>query len=238
MDRGRQPLVSTIGTSVLGRPIHGYLFRGRPRSSLALILGGFHGDEPKGVFVCRKLVELFQADPPVGHVDWLIVPIVNPDGYARRKRRNAHHIDLNRNFPASNWSRGSKRSRMFGGEAPASEPETQALLRLIRRRRPAWIITVHSIGAGRHCNNYDGPGRRLATAMGRFNGYPVRGTIGYATPGSFGTWAGIENGIPTVTLELPSLHSPKRCWADNFRAILSARPHGMNLRGATRSTAG
>ena len=50
--------------------------------------------------------------------------------------------------------------------------------------------------------------------------YPVTTSIGYSTPGSFGTWAGVERGIPTVTLELPSHHSAKRCWADNRRALL------------------
>ena len=33
-------------------------------------------------------------------------------------------------------------------------------------------------------------------------GYPVEKSIGYPTPGSFGTWAGIERKIPTITLEL------------------------------------
>ena len=32
--------------------------------------------------------------------------------------------------------------------------------------------------------------------------YPIEESIGYPTPGSFGTWAGIENGILTITLEL------------------------------------
>ena len=32
--------------------------------------------------------------------------------------------------------------------------------------------------------------------------YPVEESIGYPTPGSFGTWAGIEKGIPIITLEL------------------------------------
>lgn len=53
------------------------------------------------------------------------------------------------------------------------------------------------------------------------NGYPVAATIGYPTPGSFGAWAGIELGIPVITLELPSHDSPKRCWEDNREALLN-----------------
>ena len=33
-------------------------------------------------------------------------------------------------------------------------------------------------------------------------GYPIEESIGYPTPGSFGTWAGIEREILTITLEL------------------------------------
>ena len=32
--------------------------------------------------------------------------------------------------------------------------------------------------------------------------YPIEPSIGYPTPGSFGTWAGIEKNIFTITLEL------------------------------------
>ena len=91
---------------------------------------------------------------------------------------------------------------------------------LVEAVAPVRIITIHSIDRHRFCNNYDGPGRTLATQMAKGNGYPVRSSIGYATPGSFGTWAGRERRIATVTLELPSHHSTKRCWADNRRALI------------------
>jgi len=111
---------------------------------------------------------------------------------------------------------------MFGGTSPASEPETEAVMSVVKRFRPTRIVTIHSIGGDRHCNNYDGPGRALALAMRRHNRYPVTASIGYPTPGSFGAWAGVERNIATVTLELPSRHSPKRCWEDNLGALLSA----------------
>jgi protein MpaA len=148
------------------------------------------------------------------------MPVVNPDGYAVRRRRNANRVDLNRNLPTSDWAPTPRRSRFYGGPAPASEPETQALIRLIETVRPVEIVSIHSISDHRYCNNFDGPGGRLARAMAGCNGYPVRGSIGYATPGSFGSWAGGELQIPTVTLELPSHHSPRRCWEDNRAALL------------------
>ena len=86
---------------------------------------------------------------------------------------------------------------MFGGASPASEPETRAVMRAIERFAPVRIVTIHSINRDRFCNNFDGPGRRLAEAMARLNRYPVRASIGYPTPGSFGGWAGIERKIAT-----------------------------------------
>lgn len=149
----------------------------------------------------------------------VILPVVNPDGLARRTRRNARGVDLNRNFPTKDWAPGNARRRNYGGPKPLSEPESRALHRLILRLRPQWIIAVHTINRGRYCNNYDGPGEGLARAFAACNGYPVTASIGYPTPGSFGTWAGRERGIPVLTLELPSHHSRQRCWSDNEAAL-------------------
>lgn len=188
-----------------------------------LILGGFHGDEPKSVQVVRLLIdELSEKEAGREGTDVVVVPVVNPDGYERRKRRNSRGVDLNRNFPTDDWQPGRRRSRYYGGGCAASEPETRALVRLIERICPRQIITVHSISEQRFCNNFDGPGAPLARTLTRGNGYPVKGSIGYPTPGSLGTWAGVERHIPTVTLELPSHHSPKRCWEDNRAALLAA----------------
>ena len=212
----------TFGRSVEGRAIEAQIFPG-PAKHTVLVLGGFHGDEPKSVFVARRFIDLLCAHRKAADgARWIVVPLVNPDGYAKRKRRNALQVDINRNFPTKNWALGSQRSRMFGGTSPASEPETEAVMSVVKRFRPTRIVTIHSIGGDRHCNNYDGPGRALALAMRRHNRYPVTGSIGYPTPGSFGAWAGVERDIATVTLELPSRHSPKRCWEDNLGALLSA----------------
>jgi protein MpaA len=211
-----------LGTSVQGRAIEAYVV-GRPAAAIAIVFGGFHGDEPKGVSLARRLIDLLESGDFTSHnVGWVVVPVVNPDGYERRRRRNANGVDINRNFPTRNWQRALPRSRMFGGNAPAGEPETRAVIEAVGQYRPARIISIHSINGGRHCNNFDGPGEAIATMIQRFNGYPVSSSIGYPTPGSFGTWAGIERSIPTITLELPSCRSSKRCWAENRDALLAS----------------
>jgi protein MpaA len=188
-----------------------------------LVLAGVHGDEPKGVYVARRLIDLLESDVSAGpRVRWVVIPVVNPDGYERRRRRNANRVDINRNFPTENWSPTSPRSRMFGGSTPAGEPETRAVIGAVERYRPSFVISIHSIDRRRQCNNYDGPAEALATAMSLRNGYPVAPSIGYPTPGSLGTWAGAERNIPTLTLELPSHHSPKRCWEENGPALVQS----------------
>lgn len=210
-----------LGYSVQGRPIEAFRFG--TRGPVALILAGFHGDEQAGVHVARQLAELLAVEPDLcGRWRVVIVANVNPDGFARRARRNARRVDLNRNFPAADWRRGDSPDAPPGGPAPLSEPESAIVRDLVVELKPRFILSVHAITRDRQCNNYDGPAERLAQAMAARNGYPAKASIGYPTPGSFGRWAGAEQGIPTVTLELPARASAEQCWADNRNALLAA----------------
>lgn len=234
--------------AIIGRSHHQlplYLYTLGRGNHGPLILAGTHGDEPKSVHLARTLIELLSAPDgqestrrnpaatahdrtpaqatPHARTDAIslaICPLVNPDGYADRKRKNARGVDLNRNFPTKNWVPTSPRARFHGGSEPADQPETQAIISLVESLQPRLIVTIHSIDRHRHCNNYDGPAQAFAKRLARTNGYPVRASIGYSTPGSFGTWAGIERGIPTITLELPSHHSPSRCCRDNLAGLI------------------
>ena len=52
--------------------------------------------------------------------------------------------------------------------------------------------------------NYDGPREetyKIAEEIANITELPICENIGYPTPGSFGTYAGIEKNIPTITLE-------------------------------------
>jgi protein MpaA len=86
--------------------------------------------------------------------------------------------------------------------------------------QPVAIVAIHSITRGRQCNNFDGPAEELARRMADKNGYPVRKSIGYPTPGSFGSWAGLDRQIPTITLELPHDQDGESAWSDNRDALL------------------
>ena len=162
-----------------------------------LIIGVFHGDEQDGEFLIRKYLE--NCTKYEGKNRILFVPCLNPDGKALKTRTNANGVDLNRNFPAKNWEKSVK-DEYFGGESPGSEIETAFVCEIIEEFSPDAILTLHE---PYKVVNFDGPAENLAADISRITGYPVQNDIGYPTPGSFGTYCGIERNIPVITLELP-----------------------------------
>jgi protein MpaA len=219
----RAPLVmrsETLGVSVQNRPIPLYRFGDGPVGTL--VIGGVHGDESGAIYIAQRLVELLQRGEATGLTEAVaVIPVANPDGAAAGKRTNARRVDVNRNFPAKNWGT-TRPGKYHGGVTAASEPETLAMKIAVEKYRPRRIVSIHSITRGRECNNYDGPGKALAEKMAVHNGYPVTGTIGYPTPGSFGSWAGIDLGIPVITLELPRELPGAKAWETNRQALLVA----------------
>ena len=218
----------TIGKSAEGRPIVLHLF-GKSKD-VTFIFAGIHGDEPTSRRVAERLIAYLKATPSAWHGRSVaVMPAVNPDGLARGTRQNARGVDCNRNFPARNWSASRPGSRYYGGPSPLSEPETRAVAAVVECYKPRRIISIHSISGDRHCNNYDGPGEALARAMAEGNGYPPKASIGYPTPGSFGSWAGVDKGTPTVTLELPCDRPASAVWSGNLKALLAAIRRSDNL---------
>ena len=207
-----------LGNSVEGRPLTLTIFgHGSPA---VFILGGIHGDEPNSAVVAEVLIAHLRENPSLYAGRTIgILPAANPDGLVRRQRGNAHNVDLNRNFPAVNWQ--ASPAGLSHGYCPSSEPETWAIRKAIRLLEPACIVSIHAISGGRECNNYDGPARVLAELMSGYNGYPATASIGYPTPGSLDSWTGIDQQIPTITLELPKGESGRQSWKQNRGALLA-----------------
>ena len=163
-----------------------------------LVVGVFHGDEPQGEYFINEYLKLNKVN---AKNSLYFVPRLNENNL----RTNKNGVDLNRNFPTKNWVK-SIRDDYFGGDYPASEEETKFLVKLIEENKFDAIITIH---APYKIINYDGPACELASKISQILGYPVESDIGYPTPGSFGTYCGIERNIPTITIEIDENKAPK-----------------------------
>lgn len=191
-----------LGRSTEGRPVWGRVLSGtsvQPRRPM-LVVGGVHGDEPSSVEAVIGLARRLAAAPP-GLGPLILVPALNPDGLARNLKNSARDVDLNRNFPARNWQ-PAHAPGYSPGPSPLSEPETRLLAGLVEAHAPRGVVAVHAPFA---CVNYDGPASAATWAgeVAAACGWPARGDLGYPTPGSLGSWLGLDRGLPILTLELP-----------------------------------
>lgn len=169
-----------------------------------LVIGVVHGDEWQG----EKIIEEMMKLPHINRV--LYIPCLNPDGRDQNTRTNSNGVDINRNFPAKNWKLLPK-DRYFGGEAPLSEIESQFLKEVIETYNPEAILTLHTPF---EVVNYDGDAREVAQKMAELSGYKLEESIGYETPGSFGSYFGQEKGILTITLEMKETNDCEALWED------------------------
>lgn len=174
-----------------------------------LILGVMHGEEPQGEFLIEEFLK--KCDIEKFKNKLVFVPCINSYGKERNIRQNKNGVDLNRNYPTQNWKLTEKND-YFGGEYPESEEETSFLIDLIQRVEPDCILSLH---APFKVVNYDGPALEIAQKISELTGYPLQADIGYPTPGSFGTYFGVERNIPVITLELPEDVSNEQLWEDN-----------------------
>ena len=156
-----------------------------------LIIGVVHGDEPQGEYFINSYLE--KNNQNLKNTVYYI-PRLN----SNTSRKNKNGVDLNRNFPTKNWVLGENND-YFGGLKSNSEPETKFLVDLLNENNFSEIITIHS---PYKVVNYDGPAENLAEIISSFLSYPISSDIGYPTPGSFGTYCGVERNIPTITIEI------------------------------------
>mgnify|MGYP005839400515 CR=1 FL=1 len=154
----------------------------------------------------------------------VIMPSANPDGCDAGTRVNANLIDINRNFPTLDFGTGDSSGQYYGGERPASEPETQAIVGVIERYKPELIISLHAPLA---CVNYNGPSVEIAGRISRATGLPAVGDIGYPCPGSMGTYYGHERRIPLITLELPQESADPERYAEVLLDVLARQAGGV-----------
>jgi len=133
-----------IGRSAEKRQITAVQVGDPAGTRVALVVGVIHGDERGGLRVVRALKRRAADDPAavMGTQLW-VIDTVNPDGVRAHARKNAHGVDLNRNFPYRWRDHVPESSGYYPGPRPASEPETKAVMAFTRRIRPDLSIWYH-----------------------------------------------------------------------------------------------
>jgi hypothetical protein len=219
--------ISTIGYSVRGRAIQAWRFGSG--ASKVVYVGNTHGDEKSSKYLLDYWIAQLEANPDKipAHRSIIVIPTINPDGYAAGSRRNAGGVDLNRNFPASDWKANVSMPSgevvaNGGGVQPLSEPESRALANFVQSERPRLVLTYHSV-ASIVSGNGAGDSSGLAATYSRQSGYGnlAAGETGsvfhYDTTGAFETWLYDKVGIPALLVELGSHTSAET--SRNFTAM-------------------
>jgi len=179
-------------------------------SRVTLVIAGLHAMEWIGVETALAIARQWSADPPPDR-RLVLLPILNPDGYAKVERElrakkwrftrsNANGVDLNRNF-ATFFRRRHLWSSILPflggpGPAPGSEPETRATLDALAadRGKIDRAVSLHSFGKKlllphggqwKHPRDYDAL-RSLARIVNRGLGdrYAIHSSSHWA-PGAF-----------------------------------------------------
>ncbi len=182
--------VMIIGRSVEGRDLVAHQVGSE--GATVLVIGSIHGNEPAGAMLCKEIIR--RIDP----LQWqaprvIVIPEANPDGLADGRRTNARGIDINRNFPAASF-----RYSIGGASGALSEPESRAIHDMMLTFKPDLILSIHQ---PLEVVDYDGPASEPARMLAARSGLPLH-RLG-ARAGSLGSWAGVDLGIPVITLELP-----------------------------------
>ncbi|MCR5788528.1 MAG: hypothetical protein K6G83_01430 [Lachnospiraceae bacterium] len=222
-----------IGTSVQGRTIP-LVTLGNPGAPHAIMIqSSIHGREYIASQVTMAMIEYYAMQFASGnYADVLastcfyIVPMANPDGVTIAQtaspnwKANANGVDLNRNFPTA-WelTKGAAGpgAANFKGFAPASEPETLALMSLAAAHNYSCYISYHQQG---NIIYYDDDltmaataalSRALATTVSSVNHYAMVNTSGTnksgtTTYGGFGDLVLISLQKPGITVECGSAY--------------------------------
>jgi hypothetical protein len=190
----------------------------------------------------------------VNNTEIWVIPMFNLDGNNkmwmensmwRKNTRNGHGVDINRNYP-SNWNtcNGSSShtdAQDYRGTAPASEPETQAMMNFVAEIKPVFNISYHSYSEiviyPFGCKPLKTPTEEAVEFIGAEIGKKLKYKPGtawellYNADGGDIDWMYTEHQVIPYVIEVNStfqgFHPSYKRWRD--KTVLRNRPGWMHL---------
>lgn len=160
-----------IGTSAGGQTLYAYTVKTRCNDEpvvvnrpKVVIVAGQHGFEKGNVFGLYQfmydLMNNWENSTVLAyirdHIELVVVPVANPDGFDGNSYKNKNGVNLNRNY-SYNWTKiADTSSDQYGGAAAFDQPETKAIRDLILGEdNVVAVIDSHSKGPGSVGSNAD-----------------------------------------------------------------------------------
>ncbi|MEA3308853.1 MAG: protein kinase [Chloroflexota bacterium] len=211
----------TIGQSVQGRDIKVGIV-GDTKGAAVVIVGSIQGDQSNTCDLVNYLADDFNNDRGriPANVAFYFVSTINPDGNTAGTRRNAHDVDLNRNWDTFDWTANPEQPegtvRGAGGSRPHSEPETQGLasylLSLQEHESDLRVVVWHAsqrlnssghVYPGYTSGGLDQNALSLAWRYANSTGYAVKDDWApYETTGELLAWCA-EESIEAIDIVIP-----------------------------------
>lgn len=201
----------TIGRSAEGRKIKAYR-AGQKGKPVVVVLATIHGDEnyvhhvAEGLLVGRK----------IKGVDLWVVPVVNPDGYARDRRWLKGGVDPNRNYPHR------FRVQAHSGPRAASARETRVMMKFLNRVDPKYVVSWHQPLHG--VDSYGVKNKKLMKRLSKGLRLPVKRMACNGTcRGTLTGWFNAHHQGAAITVEYGAKRRPlKKMRVRDANATLKA----------------
>ncbi|MFL0593341.1 M14 family metallopeptidase [Staphylococcus caprae] len=199
--------------------IYRYTFEPQHYSKTIVVTSCIHGNEYSAFYALSRFMDLvvnhWHEHAPLANlrknVRLIVVPIVNPWGFANQQRENSNNVDLNRNFDYY-WENGTGTSPSkanYKGKYPFSEKESKNMKSLFEGLGDiAGHVDCHNIisQVSDYCLFYprfaNQPNNIMTQLLQDMSDYGDYVTWGSSTLASFSNWVGIKRNITSFLPEV------------------------------------
>jgi hypothetical protein len=259
-DGGDRVVVDSAGSTTMGRDLPQLTVGSRDRC--VALVGAVHPGESGPELIVGALERLLSRDPQLlDCVGIVAIPSLGLDerqrqveGHPPYLRRNHNQVDVNRNFPGR-WDEvdhsygeatDTPASATYRGPAPASERETQAVIRLVCAARPDAVLSFHCLAGicgpemltSRHAagdQEYTERCWQISRAYSggfyKSNGAERARLEHLCSAGSLATWLYEEHRIPAFDLEGDDRPESRASWHDEATSELVEEYQERHYRG-------